>query len=329
VSAGDDALLDLLLRRGADPNISDYDGRTPLHIAEDLARFDLIQTLLGAGAFVTPRPVYGLSSGAAASSGGGDRASVEITYVGNEGFMITGGEHRIIIDAVQRNPWGYPSTGERAFSMMCKNRSPFNNIDVSIASHAHADHMLAGMTAELLGSNTRIVFVSSPEACDSVKSVAGNAYSGFEQRVISVDPEWDEVVEIEAGGVELGFFGVNHAGPEQEPYKTLATIVDLGGVRLAHLADQTAETNVEYYQAVDLKGRGVDIVFADRFFLADSIGQHIMRELIDPQYVILMHLRDEEIEAAVAELKPLYPRLVVFREQFEKKIFAVSTKMDR
>jgi hypothetical protein len=179
------------------------------------------------------------------------------------------------------------------------------------------------MTADLLEGNERIVFVSSPAACDSVKTLAGDGFPAIEDRVVGVDPEWKNVAELELSGIEFGFFGVNHAGPGQTPYKTLATIVDLGGVRLAHLADQAAPSSAEFYEAVDLKSRGVDIVFADRFFLADSIGQHLMREYIDPEYVILMHLRSEEIDAAIEELSPLYPNLVVFREQLEKKVFAV------
>lgn len=329
VKNGNDAVLDLLLRGGADPNIADSEGRTPLHIAEDNAREEIISALRAAGATEIPRPVYALSSGAAASSGGAGPVSVEITYVANEGFMISGGDGRVIIDAVQRNPWGYTSTTDRIFSMMCENLPPFDNIDVCVASHAHADHMLAGMTAELLGKNDKIVFVSSPAACDSVKVVAGDGFSRFEDRMVSVDPEWNNVAELEFGGIEFGFFGVNHAGPEQTPYKTLATIVDLGGVRLAHLADQAAPSSAEYYEAVDLKKRGIDIVFADRFFLADSTGQHLMSEFIDPEYIVLMHIRNEEIDAAVAELSPLYPNLVVFREQLEKKVFAQSQKKDR
>jgi hypothetical protein len=48
-----------------------------------------------------------------------------------------------------------------------------------------------------------------------------------------------------------------------------------------------------------------------------------MSEYIDPQHIILMHLRADEVEPAWSELSPLYPNLIVFRDQLEKKIFAV------
>lgn len=323
VSAGNARILGLLLQNGADPNIADTGGRTPLHVAQDNARTEIVAALRGAGAVETPRPVHALSSGEAAAGG---PASVEITYIANEGFMIAGGGKKILIDAVHHNPWGYPSTGGRVFSMMCGNRPPFDGIDVCVASHAHADHVLTRMAAELLERNDRIVYVSSPMAYDSMKTVAGEGFARIGDRVVSVDPEWSDFEELELGGIPFGFFGIDHAGPGQTPYKTLATVFDIGGVRLAHLADQAAPSSEEYYKSVDLKKRGVDVVFADRFFLSDSIGQYLMREYIDPEYIIVMHLRDEEVDTAEEELAPLYPNTVVFRDQLEMKVFAVPAK---
>jgi hypothetical protein len=315
VIAGNTAMIELLLKNGADPNIVDAAGQTALHIAEDNVREDIVKMLLVAGAFETARPVYPLA---------GDAGAVEITYIANEGFMIAGGGRKIIIDALHRNPWAYTNTGERIFSMILAGSPPFDGIDADIASHAHADHMTAAMHAELLEKNDSFVFMSSPTARDSIEMVAGEAFAGFADRVVSVDPEWNALDIVQANGADYGFFGVNHAGPGQNPFKTLAACVDMGGVYIAHLADQVAESNVESYKSVDLKGRGVDIVFADRFFLADSIGQYLMSEYIDPQYIILMHLRNDEIEPAMDELSPLYPNLIVFRNQLEKKIFAAK-----
>jgi ankyrin repeat protein/L-ascorbate metabolism protein UlaG (beta-lactamase superfamily) len=316
VSEGNNEMIDLLLRHGADPNIADSDGQTVLHIAEDNLRDDIVKALKVAGAVETERPIYPLT--------GGGSGTVEITYIANDGFMIVGGGRKILIDALHMNPWGFPETGERVFSMMLAGSPPFDGIDADIVSHAHSDHMTPAMHAGLLERDDRAIFLSSQIACDSLKMVAGEAFDGFAGRVVSVDPEWKEFGEVEANGVKLGFFGINHAGPGQEPYKTLATCMDVGGIYIAHLADQQAATSGDYYKAVDLKSRGVDIIFADRFFLADSIGQHVVREYIDPQYIILMHLRAEEVDPAWEELSPLYPNLIVFRNQLEKKIFAAK-----
>ncbi|HUV37302.1 MAG TPA: ankyrin repeat domain-containing protein [Patescibacteria group bacterium] len=325
VGRGNGDVVGLILDRGADPNIADAGGRTPLHVAEDTGRDDIAGMLRARGALDVDRHVHRLEGGAATPSGGDGGLPIEIVYIANEGFLISRGEKQVVIDAVHQNPWGYVSTGERIFTMMLEDRPPLDGIDLCIASHAHADHMLAGMTVELLRRNDSVVFVSSPQACDSVRMVAGNDFEMFASRVVSVDPEWKEIVKLSKNGIDVEFFGVNHAGPGQNPYKTLATIIDLDGIRIVHLADEAAESNVENFEAVALERMGIDIAFADRFFLADSIGRFIMNDYIGPEYIILMHARESELDAAAAELTPLHPNLVIFREQLEKKLFEAGT----
>ncbi len=324
VGSGDGDMVDLLLDRGADPNVADAAGRTPLHVAEDTGRSEIARKLRARGSREVDRRVYRLSRGASGKPGGNSEPPLEITYIANEGFLISRGGNQVIIDALHENPWGYLSTGERIFTMMLEDRQPLDGIDLCIASHAHADHMLAGMTAELLRCNERVVFISSPQACDSVRMATGDDFETFTGRVVSIDPEWKAIEKLTKNDIKVEFFGVNHAGPDQNPYKTLATIVDLDGIRLAHLADEAPQSNTEIFEAVDLERDGIDIVFADRFFLADSIGRYIMREFIDPEYIILMHARENELGPASEELRPLHPNLLIFHEQLEKKLFAVG-----
>jgi hypothetical protein len=114
---------------------------------------------------------------------------------------------------------------------------------------------------------------------------------------------------------------VNHAPAEQEPYKTLATTVDFDGIRVVHLADEIVRLNVENFKAVDLARDGIDVAFADFMFLADSVGQYVMKEYIKPEYIILMHARPDELDSAAKVLMPLHPNLIIFRDQMEKKLF--------
>ena len=244
VMEGDAGMIGLLLKNGADPNVVDASGLTALHIAEDNVREDIVRILVDAGAAGTARPVIPLA---------GDAGRLEITYIANEGFMLAGGDRKILIDALHRNPWAYLNTGDRIFSMILAGTPPFDGVDACVASHAHADHMTAAMHSELLEKNGSIVFLSSPAACDSIEMVAGDAYAGFADRVVSVDPEWNAYDVVDGNGIDFGFFGINHAGPGQAPFKTLATCVETGGVKIAHLADQVPETSEEYYRSVDLK----------------------------------------------------------------------------
>jgi ankyrin repeat protein/L-ascorbate metabolism protein UlaG (beta-lactamase superfamily) len=322
VSNGRGDVVDLLLVGGADPNVADLDGRTPLHSAEDASRSDIAKLLRKRGARDVERRVYRLARAAASPKGRNVKsAPLEITYIGNEGFLISRGERKVIIDALHMNPWNYPSTGDRVFSMMLEDRSPFDGVDLSVVSHAHADHMSPRMTAELLKRNPGVAFVSSPLACDSLRMVAGSDFEKIADRVVSVDPEWKETVKLQRNGIDVELFGVNHNGLGTTPYKTLATVIDLDGIRVVHLADEAAESNLENFEAVDLGREGIDIAFADRLFLADSVGQYIMKELVKPEYIILMHAWEYELDTAAKQLMPLHANLLIYREQLEKRIF--------
>jgi L-ascorbate metabolism protein UlaG (beta-lactamase superfamily) len=211
---------------------------------------------------------------------------------------------------------------DRVFTMMLENRPPFDGIDLCVASHAHMDHLSPRMTAEFLKRNDGVVFISSPAACDSVRAAAGSDFGKIAGRVVSADPEWKKIEKLRKNGIDVSFFGVNHAPDGQKPYKTLATILDFDGIRLVHLADEIVEMNLENFQAVDLARDGIDVAFADVMFLADSVGQYIMKEYIKPEHIILMHSPPEELDGAERRLMPLHPNLIIFRDQMEKKLFA-------
>jgi pimeloyl-ACP methyl ester carboxylesterase/L-ascorbate metabolism protein UlaG (beta-lactamase superfamily) len=208
--------------------------------------------------------------------------------------------------------------------MMLEDRPPFDGIDLCVVSHAHTDHMSPRMAAELLKRNSGVAFISSPGACDSLRAAAGSDFGRIAGRVASVDPEWKKIEKMRKNGVDVAFFGVNHAPAGEKPYKTLATIFDFGGIRVVHLADEIVRENVENFKAVDLARDGIDIAFADVMFLADSVGQYVMKEYIKPAYIILMHSSPGELDDAARNLTPLYPNLIIFRESMEKKLFAVG-----
>lgn len=319
VVAGNGDFVEFLLARGADPNVADADGRTALHVAEDAGRTDMAPALRAKGARDVERQAYRLgaeSSGAAAKGG---QAPLEITYIGNDGFFVSRGDAKAIIDVIFTTPM--TPIDDRVFTMMLENRPPFDGIDLCVASHPHMDHMSPRMTAELLKRNEGVVFISSPPACDSLRAAAGGDFKNIAGRVVSVDPEWKKVEKLLKNGVDVAFFGVNHAPAGLEPYKTLATIVDFDGIRLVHLADQIVGLNAENFKAVDLARDGIDIAFADQMFLSDSVGQYVMKEYIKPEHIILMHAQPEELDAAERILTPLHPNLIIFRDRMEKKLF--------
>ncbi|MEJ2720670.1 MAG: ankyrin repeat domain-containing protein [bacterium] len=313
VSADNKTLVELLIRKGADVNIKADDGRTPLNVAEDWGRGAMVDLLIANGAHQAARETHKIERP-------GRKGRVDITYIANEGFLISDGEHKALIDALVKNPWGYESTSNEIFDMMVEGAHPFDGVDLDIASHAHADHYNAKMTFELLFKHPGVTFVSNKQSVDELKEAAGEQFPGLAARVIDINPDWGSTETYDAGGVNAEFFGVDHSGPGQPKTMTLATFLEVGGVRMVHLADEVAETSAEYIRTA-LGGKTIDIAFADPFFLADSTGQVLIEQTVKPAYIILMHLRETELGTYIDQFKDSSPRVLIYNEPMQRMIF--------
>ncbi|UCF04055.1 MAG: ankyrin repeat domain-containing protein [bacterium] len=313
VADGDLELTEFLLEKGADPNLKTKDGKAPYSIADDACYDDIIAVLLKNGAKKTvpePLPIKGRKG----------KKHVEVRYIANEGFVISGGGKKVMFDAFIDNPWNYTNTGERIFGLMCEKKRPFDGVDLNIASHNHVDHFHAEMILQYMRAAKDVIFVGNQLAIDDLTEAAGDTYREISNRVINFTPEWNTKVSKNIKGIETSFFGCNHAGSDGTPYLTLESIVDIDGIKFLHLADLAAESSEGYIRNA-LKDERIDIAFLDRFFMEDSIGALLIEEVIKPQYIIVMHLRDNEIDPTYEALIEQYPNLIVFHEQLERKYF--------
>jgi len=250
--------------------------------------------------------------------------TLEITYIANEGFMISNGKKKVLIDALQRNPWDYVSTPEPVLAKMIHSEPPFKKLDLVIASHAHQDHFEPGMVFQVLAHHPETVFVSSQKAIDELKKVSGEDYSKISSQLRNVNPLWKSMVKLTVNGIDLKMAPVNHGESQQSPYLTLASLINLDGIKLFHLADLYPPTNLENLKALQLQNEKIDIAFIDPFFLEDPNGKMILENHIKPGLIILMHLRADEIEKYEKKLTGIFPNVIIFKEPMEKKFFYPS-----
>jgi glyoxylase-like metal-dependent hydrolase (beta-lactamase superfamily II) len=80
--------------------------------------------------------------------------NVEVTYIGNTGFMISSGKTAILIDALFDEGWdlySVPSRSTRRDMKMA--RPPFDDVDAILVTHWHDDHFDANLAAEHLSKS--------------------------------------------------------------------------------------------------------------------------------------------------------------------------------
>ena len=321
VEKGMEAAAAALLDKGADPNAADAIGRTPFDVARDWGDSALSARLTAQGARPTRLRAYILKGGSfeIGDPPPGAETAV-IRYIGTDGFLIEAGAKVVLVDGLVRNPWGYTNTPERAFALMKAARAPFERIDLLLFSHAHRDHFEPAMALEVLAAHSKAEVVGDGRVSGELQEAGPDAVGALGSRVQTVGIKIGERTALTAGGVAMAVLGVNH-GEADRPYLTLGYIMELGGFKIYHQGDIYPNANLAFLATIPWEKEKIDIAFFDPFFFQNEEARRIVLERIRPSAVILMHMRDDEVERYGAQLRPAVPQVVTFAEPMESRIF--------
>ena len=319
-----DDIIALLLKKGANPNLADKEGRFPINIAMDWGDGETVEFLKEHGAKIPPNRVYLLQSDGNEIAEHATKPSekeVAIRYMCNEGFLITTADKKILIDSMVQNPWGYANTPKRAWDMMQKGQLPFDGIDLLLFSHAHRDHFEPEMALDFLSAHPETVLVGDGIVLEELQTANPEKCQALSSRLKNPDVSIGKTAKVEVNGIPLRVLGVNHAFPDQ-PYLTLGYILELEGLKIYHQGDIYPDSNIPFLKSINWEEEKIDIAFLDPFFFNSQQALDIVREQIRPKAIILMHMRDAEVEGYLETTRKLLPNVMAFRESMEKKIFA-------
>jgi len=245
---------------------------------------------------------------------------LSVAYIANEGFLISVGSDKVLIDALVRNPWGYDDTPDDLFQSMLAGDPPFDGVDLQIASHGHADHFNPSMMYAYLTQHPEVTFVSSARAVAVLRDSAGTGYEGIGPQVREVNPEWGGSTEVTVDGIRARFLTLNHAAPE-EPFLTLGSLVEIAGRKVLHLADMNPAATWQTLRDYELGNEEIDVLFADHFFVLSDVGTMLIRDHIKPKHLVMMHNRPDERAQIREQLSTVFPDAVLFDGVLETRLF--------
>jgi len=250
-----------------------------------------------------------------------------VHYIANDGFLISSPTKTILVDALFKNPFGYPDPPEEIIEKMVQSQPPFAHIDLMLFSHAHRDHFEPETALRVLMKHHETICVANRAVCEELKEAAGEDYAKIKDRIRDINPEWGEIRRESIAGINMGLFCVNHADPEKA-YKTLAFVLDLNGMKVLHLGDLNPPANAEHFKNLQLHEENISLAFIDPFCLLDASGRTSVREYIRPREIVLMHLRPRDVDKYEADVKRHFPNIHVFRESMESKLFPIQQKRE-
>ncbi|PLX03010.1 MAG: hypothetical protein C0595_08540 [Marinilabiliales bacterium] len=158
---------------------------------------------------------------------------VDVTYVGNSGFLINIGDKKILIDALFK---GYESDYILPEDIQKKLRlaqAPFDDVDLVIVTHAHGDHINPDMVQQHMKNNSNAIFASTKQTVDVLNT--RDTLDNFQARRIGFNPLKDKPDKKEIRGITIESYMLPH-GPDSRIINN-GFLVSVNGITFFHTGD--------------------------------------------------------------------------------------------
>lgn len=245
--------------------------------------------------------------------------SVEITYIANEGVLISSGGKQVLIDGLHRQyQRAYAFLPEAERQKIETAKPPFDRIDLILVSHIHLDHFHSEAVGLHLQHNPKAQLVSSQQVVNEVEKNF-KPFDTIKARVSAVTPPWKERVAMKTAGVDIEILGLRHGTERHAAIQNLGHIIKLGGKKILHIGD--ADTSVENFEKLNLDEEQIDIALLPYWFLIGSEGQTVIREHIKPKQIIAVHISPTDSDKVAAQIKQSFPDALAFTTLLEKRVY--------
>lgn len=220
-------------------------------------------------------------------------AQVEVTYLANEGVLLSASGARVLIDALFRDSLGdylrHPATTQEQLET---GRPPFHGISLALATHYHLDHWDAGAISRFLRANPAGLFASTPTATAMLPSEVRG-------RVRALWPGSQAGQRLSMPNLEVEAFPLKHGTTENLGFRIL-----LGGRQVIHLGDADAEAAA--FETLLARPRP-DLALVPFWWLQDRQAREFVFERWKPRAVAAIHFGATDIVRSAPELRRTAP----------------------
>ena len=248
-------------------------------------------------------------------------SELEITYLGNEGVMISTGKQRVLIDALHGPYSEYVSPPAHELQAMQEGRFPYNGPELVLVTHTHGDHFNARQVGLHLEHNKFAVLVSSQQVVDAIKSgFAG--YDRIKSQIREVTPAQKQRQSLRVSGVEITVLRLRHGGEEFYALQNLGYVIRAGSWTLLHVGD--ADPTEENLRNFHLERERIDVAFLPFWYLLTSEGRTVVRAYIHPKHIIAVHIPSasvSELQKASRDITMSFPNSTIFSTLMQKQQF--------
>jgi L-ascorbate metabolism protein UlaG (beta-lactamase superfamily) len=233
-----------------------------------------------------------------------DPEVLSITYVCNDGFIITKGGRKILIDALYQENIGICRSDLAQLAR--EGLPPFDNADLVLVSHNHSDHFDAQIVGQYLDNTPGAVLVAEKFAMADAMSMSISSFVQAQDRIHSIELGAGQSNSLDIDGIELEIYDA----PGDVP--NLAFLVRVGGKTLFHTGDVHINTKTTgYFKGYQLSTKMIDVAFFPYFYMMES-AEPAFLEYIGAGKYIPMHYAAEGGAVTVRMVGLQFPEAILF-----------------
>lgn len=249
---------------------------------------------------------------------------IEVTFLANEGFLLTAEEGSVLIDAFVAEPYSiYGPLPAAVQGQMERGEAPFEAVQLALVSHQHRDHFQPEAAVAFLRQHPETLFVSSPEVVDALLQEAGTdreaTASDLKARVRKTWPAAGTVETITRGEIEVELFRLTHGGRRFQEIQNLGHVIHLGGRRILHIGD--AATAPATFAAFDLAEKNLDVALLPSWFFSSPEGRQSLESHLRARHRVACHIPPKALAETRRTLTESDPEVVIFEKALESRRF--------
>lgn len=245
-------------------------------------------------------------------------SDLAVTYIANEGVLISAGEDQVLIDALHKpyRPAYLPTPPEVEAAIM-QGEPPFESVDFMLVSHVHGDHFDAQTVATYLSQQPAVPLFTSPQAIDSVQQYIGT--EDVASQLLPVTYESGKTSMQQQGDIVITAGKVAHGSERFAWVQNLGHIIQIGNRTLLHVGDPgfgraDIEQLLEDYPAVD-------VAILPSWFVTEAGGRAVIDEVIKPTHLIVVHVSPGDGDRVDRVAQSFYSGAAVFTTPMERVTF--------
>jgi L-ascorbate metabolism protein UlaG (beta-lactamase superfamily) len=246
--------------------------------------------------------------------------SLDVTYIGNEGFLMQAGGKKVLVDALFEETTEVLGPSPELLAQIIGGSGPFADVDLLLVTHPHSDHFNPRLTIEFLRHHAHCQFVAYTQVIDRLRNEEG--FAQIEQQIHEVKLEPGAYEKIILNGIHLDVLCLNHMSADSS-MKNLAFIVELGGVRFLHMGDSSIDQSEAHLNNYPFERSPVDILFLNRVDRSEAT-QNFIAEKIKPSQIVAMHILPAELEEVSKNVRAAFPHAIIFKQSMERRLIPIE-----